>query len=329
MNAGWGAEEFVNRGFHENGDQTITLDFRKHRYNLVHKFLSLSGDFDALLLQRGDNFPIPLLRATSVPKIFWATELVSRNRDQDRNFRSGGFDFAFLRTPQCIDAVVNNKWMPRDRLGVMLSGFDPAVQKKQPGVVKDIDVLFVGSILPRRRRWLDYLKNKGVNLTEAKAFGPRMTDLVNRARIVLNIHAEDYTDTETRVFEVLGCGAFLISETLSAENPFTPGLHYVEVATVDEMYSAIESYLKNDRTPIAEAGYREALEKHTYRHRALQFREQFQTLIDRIPARVGLPVIDKVQVRRYRVIEVLKSVGSVFPATFFRLKALLKKILRK
>ena len=141
---------------------------------------------------------------------------------------------------------------------------------------KDIDILFVGSILPRRKKIIEQLK-KEFNIEVHNAYGIKMTELFNRAKIVLNIHAEDYLDTETRIFEALGCGAFVISEELSSENPFISGKDYIEVNSLEQMKNKIKYYLTNsiERNNIALSGYKEAIENHSYKNRAKQFINYF------------------------------------------------------
>ncbi len=280
QNAGWGAECFVNRGFLRNGHETITLDYRKNRHNLAKNFLYIEKDFDVLFLQRGDWFPLELLEAVNRPRIFWASELVDRNRDQDRLFSSGLFDHFYVRTQRCKKIILNNGWASEEKISVLLSGFDENVQYKLPDVDKDIDILFVGNIMPRRREWLDYLKQYFPTF-EANAYGHEMTALFNRSKIVLNIHVEQFKDTETRVFEALGCGAFLLSEKLSSDNPFISGVHFVEADDLDQMLKKIDYYLINskEREEIACAGHEEALSRHTYTHRAKQIADLFSTYI--------------------------------------------------
>jgi Glycosyl transferases group 1 len=268
-NAGWGAEFFVNRGFINNGNQTITLDYRKNRHWLSNRFFELNQNFDVLFLQRGDAFPIELLCTVKRPCFFWASELVSRCRDQDRLFKSRIFNHAFVRTQNCIDEIAQKGWMDRDNLSVLLSGFDEVVHCKINNIEKDIDILFVGSMMARRSEWLTSL-SKYYSIRVEQAFGSEMVKLFNRAKVILNIHAEDYLDTETRVFEVLGCGSFLLSEKLSKENPFVSGSHLVEVDSFEDMVDKIHYYLQHDdeREAIAYEGYAEALHNHTYTKRA-------------------------------------------------------------
>ncbi|MBI2471666.1 MAG: glycosyltransferase [Planctomycetes bacterium] len=135
-------------------------------------------------------------------------------------------------------------------------------------IKRDIDILFVGSITPRRKILLEKLQSS-FHVTIANAFGRELVQLFNRSKIVLNIHAEDHKDTETRVFEALGCGSFLLTERLSVENPFSCE-HLVEFETFDELCDKINFYLDhaNEREEIAMRGYAEAVARHTYTHRA-------------------------------------------------------------
>ena len=274
QNAGWGAETFLNNGFQSLGHNVTNLDFRKHRQVLATK-LKQVPDFDVLFLQRGDRFPPYLLKACNRPKFFWASELVSRNRDQDILLKSNLFNHIFVHSDECKSRIIQNQWAMRDKLTVMLNGFNPKLHYKMDET-KDIDILFVGSILPRRKKILRELQTE-FNIRICKAFGKEMSNLFNRSKIVLNIHAEEFLDTETRIYESLGCGAFVISEKLSSENPFIPNMHYIEVNNIDEMKNQINYYLDNpiERENIAQNGYKEAKSKHSYQKRAEQLVNKF------------------------------------------------------
>jgi len=296
-NAGWGAECFIDRGFKKLGHEVVNLDFRKHRNRLAEKFLEM-GDFDVFLLQRGDFFPIELIQAVNRPKLFWASELVTTCRDQDNLLIPGLFDHTFMHTKQCEDIVTSLGILNKENTSCIINGFDELAQYKIPGMEKDIDVLFIGNVTRRRREILDRLKEK-FNVYEGQAFGEEMTKLFNRAKIVLNIHKSENLDTETRIFEGLGCGAFVISEKLSAENPFTDGELYVEAGTIDELEEKIAYYLAHDeeRQAIAEKGYQEALSKHTYTARA----EYIAGIMSKLTQNMdrSLPAIDREKVTAY------------------------------
>jgi hypothetical protein len=268
QNAGWGAEVFMNRALRRLGHETFTIDYRKYRHRLGAP-LAAVPDFDCFFLQRGERFPLSVVAAIRRPRIYWASELVARRRDQDRLLRSGLFDHVFFRTPDCIATAVARGWCEPDRCSVLLSSFDPMVHRPL-GTAKDIDVLFVGALTPRRERWVAALSRRHT-VTTATAFGEDLVGLINRARIVLNIHAEDFLDTETRVYEVLGCGTLLVTEPLSSENPFSAG-NLVVCSTPDEMGKAIDRFLGDAaaRERVARQGHRAALEAHTVDHRAVQ-----------------------------------------------------------
>ncbi len=308
QHAGWGAEYFVNRGFNHLGHTTFCIDYRQHRYQLAKRFLN-APPVDVFLLQRGDWFPLPLIKAVRTPRFFWASELVSRAHDQERLLRSGLFNHVFFRTPACIETVVEKKWLATEQCSILLSGFDETVYKRQPNMPKELDILFVGTLTPRRQAILKTLESS-YKITIAAAFGTAAVDLMNRAKIVLNIHAEDFLDTETRVFEALGCGAFLLTEQLSSENPFS-GQDLVEYTTTDDLAAKLGYYLAHadERAAIAQHGHQTALGGHTYTHRA----QEIVAVMARSWPQATLPAkqacYDQQQLRRYGFYESIARGG--------------------
>ncbi|XOV91157.1 MAG: glycosyltransferase [Bacteroidota bacterium] len=187
-----------------------------------------------------------------------------------------------MRTPSCRKILNVNHQIPEDKIEIFLSAFDQGTffHKK---VKKDIDVLFVGAITERRSHILTRLKSVlGDRLIVTKAFGDELNNLLNRARIILNIHGTDHLDTETRVFEVLGSGGFLITEKLSNESPFIPGIDLIECATIDEIIQRTLSFLiesrDESRIEIANAGYQKVLAHHTYFSRSKHLARKFENL---------------------------------------------------
>lgn len=302
QHANWGAEYFVNRGFNRLGHTTFCIDYRQHRHQLAKQFLQ-APPVDVFLLQRGDWFPLPLIKAVRTPRFLWASELVSRAHDQDRLLRSGLFNHVFFRTPACIQTVIEKNWLAAEQCSILLSGFDETVYKLQPETPKDFDVLFVGTLTPRRKAILQALEPT-YKIMIASAFGTAAVDLMNRAKIVLNIHAEAFPDTETRVFEALGCGAFLLTEQLSSENPFS-AQDLVEYTSREDLAAKLGYYLahEDERKAIAEHGYQTALGSHTYTHRA---QEIIEVMARYWPQENLLPKsasYDRAQLLRYRYYE--------------------------
>lgn len=270
LHRNWGAEWFLNAAFESLGHQTFCVDYRENRHRLA-PVIEGCGAVHALLVQRGDRFPIELLRASKVPCFFLATELFQRRPDQHPLLRCAALAHVFVRTQDCADAIVERGWQPAEKVSILLSSFDPALHRKLPEVTdKDIDVLFLGGLTERRRRILDGLPDD-LNVVVTKAFGEEMIRYFNRAKIILNLHAEDYLDVETRIYEALGSGGFVISEKLAAENPFTDR-ELVQIEHTDELAGVIRHYLADSvaRERIAAAGYTAAQRAHSYGARALQ-----------------------------------------------------------
>jgi hypothetical protein len=273
QNAGWGAEYFVNEAFLSLGHTTYCVDFRKNRHRLYRYFLR-APDMDVFFLQRGDYFPIPLIKSVQVPRLFWASERFAP--DQDRLLRSGLFDHTFFHNHDWMERAIRRGWVDPTKCSVLLNGFDETIHRQIQNVQRDIDVLFIGALTPRRKSILDKV-NSHFKMTIASAFGEEMIRLFNRAKIVLNLHSFEYLDTETRVFEALGCGAFLLSEPLSQENPFSHN-EFVEFDTVEDLCDKVQYFLSHDeeRNRIAECGHHTALKSHTYTHRAQEIVDVMQ-----------------------------------------------------
>jgi SAM-dependent methyltransferase len=107
-----------------------------------------------------------------------------------------------LRSHQVWDYSAENAQRLRD-VGVgsvryVPLGYVPELSRIGP-VVEDIDVLFYGSVSPRRQAILDELKARGVNVVLlAGIYGEERDRVIARAKIVLSIHR-----TESKVFEIL------------------------------------------------------------------------------------------------------------------------------
>ncbi|MGH9500024.1 MAG: hypothetical protein ACRD3L_12865 [Terriglobales bacterium] len=78
-------------------------------------------------------------------------------------------------------------------------GYVPELSRIKPCEQQDIDVLFYGSLNPRRSQILNALKDAGVKVRAAfGVYGKSRDDLIARAKIVLNVHFY-----ESKVFEIV------------------------------------------------------------------------------------------------------------------------------
>ena len=63
-------EYFINKAFNKLGHETINIDFRNFRDKLSDKFIEIKEDFDLVFLQRGDYFPLDLIKAVNRQDFF-------------------------------------------------------------------------------------------------------------------------------------------------------------------------------------------------------------------------------------------------------------------
>jgi hypothetical protein len=278
----WGAENFLCEAFRETGLETRTLDYRANRHR-IYKNIIKAPPFDALFLQRGDFFPLQVVRSLKTPKLFWDTELPYQYWDHEHLIKGNPFDHYFFYTESTIDYYVGKCGLDRSRSSVLGGAFEPSIHRPLENVKKDIDVLFVGSSTPRRRAVFAELEKKShdFKLVVTSAHKEEMIELINRARIVLNVHATDFATVETRVYEVLGCGSFLLTEKLPADNPFTDN-DFAQFDGVDDLVEKIARYLNNpgQMEEMAAHGRKAALDGHTYYHRALYVAQIMKRLVD-------------------------------------------------
>lgn len=146
------------------------------------------------------------------------------------------------------------------------------------GLKRDIDVVFLGSLRDRRRRRIiaalfKAFARKGIRTVirdgseeHGYVFGEERTQLLNRAKILLNVMRKPWDDPLVRMLLAAPNGAMLISEEVlsSSTGPFRKGEHFVE-ADVEALPDTIDFYLNNEvlRAQIAERARAEVTQKLT------------------------------------------------------------------
>ena len=282
MNAGWGIECFLSPALVEFGHQVSNVDYRKNRHRIARTFWPLRAH-DAFFINKGDGFPLSVLRNIRCPRFLWCCDLLALrmgqpedeldpvyDRTQYRLLRSGWFDHIFVRTQHCLETVLANEWIGPEHCSILSSACEPSFHRPLAGTQKDIDILFIGTLTPRRERVVSEL-SAAYPVTSVSAFGEQMVQYVNRAKIVLNIHQGHLPDMENRVHEALGCGSFLMTERLTPENPFSES-ELVEFDTTKDLVEKVGYYLAHpdEREAIAEQGRLAVLAGHTFVDRAEQ-----------------------------------------------------------
>ncbi len=107
------------------------------------------------------------------------------------------------------------------------------------GRARDIDVLFLGRTRGERGARLANLRcalmEQGVELVVPPLATTReqRTQLLNRTRVLLNMRGASWNPELARFVLGAGCGALVVSEAISATEPFERGTHFVAADTGD------------------------------------------------------------------------------------------------
>lgn len=109
---------------------------------------------------------------------------------------------------------------------------------------QDIDVLFYGSLNPRRREVLERIGKFARVVCLASVYGAERDEYIARAKIVLNIHFyEAQIMEQARICHLLNNHSFVISES-SPSNPFGESL---VTTPIEQMEELVRHYLESPR----------------------------------------------------------------------------------
>jgi hypothetical protein len=125
------------------------------------------------------------------------------------------------------------------------------------GVIRDVDVAFVGEIeYGRRGRIIEYIQHalasRGIRLTVIRGdcYGRARDQLLSRAKISLNIPRFPWDHPGIRLLMCMACGSMVVSEEMDSVRPFVAGKHLV-IASVERLADTIAYYLKNEDERLA------------------------------------------------------------------------------
>lgn len=174
---------------------------------------------------------------------------------------------------------------------------DPEIHKPEDiilseNVSKSIDVVFVGSFYPNRQQILERISDFDIQVLgpgwsrlpvgsplkklarDAKLKPEEWRKIYGNSKIVIVIHFQDGKtpcyQASPKVYEALACRNFLlVDDQKDIRSLFEDGRHLVVFNDVGDLRKKIR-YYKNrpeERKKIAEQGYKEVIQKHTYIHR--------------------------------------------------------------
>lgn len=209
----------------------------------------------------------PVLSVPAKSKACWLsdTHLGYQHRlEVARHFQGENAHVFCMQKRACeefkLDGIVNPIWLPH--------AFEPLAYPKK-NIVKKYDVCFVGHINSQNRiDFLDRMFKEFPNFWFGQRLFEEAAEKFCQSKIVLNPPIKD--DLNMRVFEALGTGSFLLTQDIpTIHELFEDGKHLVLYKNVEEAIAKAKYYLAHDeeRKKIAEAGYQEAIAKHTYKHR--------------------------------------------------------------
>jgi len=123
-------------------------------------------------------------------------------------------------------------------------GWHPVLARPNEGIEKDIDVGLIGCTTPRRRAFLEFIRNK-YKFTNTWNFEDKI-NIIHRTKICLNYHSyEATTYTEWgRLSFLLANKAFILSESFYCPLPI------VQFSTNDEYDNLVDVFLGNDKRRI-------------------------------------------------------------------------------
>jgi glycosyltransferase involved in cell wall biosynthesis len=159
------------------------------------------------------------------------------------------------------------------------------------GLQRDIDTLFLGALdVPRRRRLLNRLRRRGINVVERGSWfdpanwGEERARLLNRTKILLNFGRHPGELSGMRLILGMANKALVISEPIYRPAPYVPGTHYVS-ATIEEMPEVIRYYLEHEdeRQRIVAEGHRSVMQEVTLERSAARILALVAECLDGTP----------------------------------------------
>lgn len=215
------------------------------------------------------------------PSVYWTSDThLGYAYRLSRALRS---DWVFCAQNKAVTDFIADG-VPADRCFWLPHAFDPLAYS--PGVfnlqknewdaeavpVKRYDTCFIGNLNDRNRvAHLDRLFKEIPNFYWGCQRFHEAAEKFNQSKIVFNVSSRK--ELNMRHFEALGTRSFLLTDNIPQDqNVFKEGVHFVGYDNHDDMIDKAKYYLEHDaeREKIAQAGYEEAVSKHTYAHRIVQ-----------------------------------------------------------
>jgi len=180
------------------------------------------------------------------PKILFQTEECWNNREQ------GIYRYAL--TVEC-DRVLemydeNCKLRGTEIVHYCPVGYSPIWEKNLPEVEEDIDVLFHGSLTPRRKMFESAIRQSGFNTVFTdKLYGIEREKMIMRSKVVLNIKAHDkWSYGPLHCLPTQCQKKFMLAECANGGyGPFVPNKHLKEYSGIDDCLGKLGYWIFNEK----------------------------------------------------------------------------------
>jgi hypothetical protein len=266
---GFGAKVVDARAFQPDADTVVLArgNARWHR-RALDKLAACPAERRPLLVvwhseplpyASGAPFPQPRLHARELAKILLRDDRVTDPYSNARFLRA----LARAGLPDLLVVTSEDKreYLAEQGIEAAVVPAGASTRLLANEQERDLDVLFLGALVPRRKRLLRKLRRAGVSATslgswsDPALWGPQRTELLSRVKILLNIGRHPGQFAGHRFVLGMSAGCLVVSEPIYRPDPFVPGEHYVS-APPEELPGVIQRYVADEeaRRQIAARG---------------------------------------------------------------------------
>ena len=216
-----------------------------------------ASPLDMFIADRGVGLTPDILKLIKAKKVLYypdilptlyATNLHAGLRYAEFRNIAPYFDYIVLHDDEALPYLIEKGH--KNIVGKIVLPFEATLHKKIP-LPKEYDLLFFGTPSEYRQSWLAYIEEK-YPVFYPTVFEDELVRVINRSRIILNLHYTPLPNTEHRVIEAMACGAFVLSEPLADRDLFEEGKELVYFDKSD-VFDKIGYYLyhEEEREEIA------------------------------------------------------------------------------
>lgn len=263
----------IKKTMEEMGMIVVGFDYRMER-NWPEE-ISL-GDYDAVVVIRGEGIPPEVIRDIKAPTILWYGEYfwgdceAALARRKEIEYNSSAFDYVRLSAGFEEKALKMFSEISGKNVGAVYPLRLTPDLFKYHSIKKRCDISFIGTLTERRKHTLSVLSEyftvhyfNQYNLRE-------QVRIINQSKMNVHMHFADYKCDNTvnmKVLDILSCEGFCLNEKTANPTMFVPGKHLIEFDPNDEkeMIEIFGKWLADDdgRRKIGVAGRRHLIENYS------------------------------------------------------------------